>query len=325
MSITLTNHNLLEMVPELFSVKASRSIGETPVLKEYGRINLKYFNTGNGIAYGAFEGLFYEEVHLHSWEMEELSFLYFNAGEHLHFKSLSDNLEFCMNAKSTMQGTIHEGLRSLGIYEKNRYYSSHSVIISHELYQTLAHETRTLNPLSSSESLLHIQDYGSMLHTQSILLNQIAHQHIFQGKLQELFLESKLLELVYQTFHKLPLHVNEEFSSQDTKALHKAKQILLSNLTNPPSLKDLAHHIALNEFKLKKGFKALFGTTVYGMLHAYRLKEAKNLLEHNDISVQEAALHVGYKSLSHFSKAFKAYYGIFPIEIKKERNYFYLS
>ncbi|NCD11630.1 MAG: AraC family transcriptional regulator [Epsilonproteobacteria bacterium] len=323
MSITLTNYDFLEIAPELFSTHSPRKIGNAKVLKEFGNIHFSYFNTGNGIAYGSFDGYFNEEVHLHSWEMEEQSFLYFNAGETLHFKSISDNRTFDIQPKSMMQGFIQKGLRSLGFYEKNKHYSSHSIVISRELVESFSKETTLSHPLSSPQQMFQIDDYAQMMHTQKILLNQIQNKHIFQGKLQELFVESKLLELVYGTFQKPYLHVKENFSLDDYKALHKAKEIVLNNLITPPSLKELAHLCALNEFKLKKGFKVLFGTTVYGMLHAHRLAEAKKLLEHNDMSVQEAALHVGYKSLSHFSKAFKECYGIFPIQLKKERKYFY--
>ncbi|MDY0263980.1 MAG: AraC family transcriptional regulator [Sulfurospirillum cavolei] len=103
------------------------------------------------------------------------------------------------------------------------------------------------------------------------------------------------------------------------------KTIIQSEIANPPSLKVLARQCALNEFKLKQGFKELFGTTVYGFVHAKRLEKAKELLEKQEISVQEAALHVGYQSLSHFSKAFKECYGIFPSELKKERKYYLFS
>lgn len=324
MPTTLTNQDFLEIAPELFSTHSPRAIGSAAVLEEFGNIQFSYFNTGNGIAYGSFDGFFNEEVHLHSWEMEEQAFLYFNAGEDLHFKSLSDNLTFEIHSQSMMKGSIHEGLRSVGIYEKNKHYSSHSIVISQELFKALEQNLEHHLP-SSSNTMFEINTHSQMIRSQQMILNQITHKHIFHGKLQELYLESKLLELVYYTFHKSVLTTKEEFSLDDHKALQKAKEILLNNLNTPPSLKELAHLCALNEFKLKKGFKALFKTTVYGLLQKYRLEQARHLLEQNDINVQEAALLVGYKSLSHFSKAFKDHYGIFPIQLKKERKYYVAS
>ena len=72
-----------------------------------------------------------------------------------------------------------------------------------------------------------------------------------------------------------------------------------------------------DEFKLKKGFKEIFGTTIYAALQNERLKIAKELLLSGDINVSEAANIVGYKSLGHFGQAFKSYYGALPTQIKK--------
>lgn len=318
MAITLSCDDFFEAMPELFSVHSPRTFGQTALLHDYGTVSLTHFNTGNGIAYGAFEGVFHEEMHLQSNEMKEQSFLYFNLGDDLCFKSINDKKAFSMRQNSMIQGTIHEGLHSLGIYEKHKRYSCHTLIVDKALLDSLhAYET------SLTQGYFQIDAYHDMAHSQRSLLEHIKHQKMLQGPLHELYLESKLLELVYQTFHNPTLHGCTKLCQEDCKALNKAQHILLNNFVNPPSLKDLAHQCAINEFKLKQGFKELFGTTVYGLLHAKRLEKAKELLEKQEISVQEAALHVGYKSLSHFSKAFKERYGIFPSELKKERSYYH--
>lgn len=321
MAITLSCDDFFEAMPELFSSQSPRTFGQKALLQAYGHVTLTHFNTGNGIAYGAFEGMFHEEMHLQSWEMREQSFLYFNMGDTLCFKSINDKKEFSMRKCSMIQGTIHEGLHSLGIYKKEQRYSCHTLIVDKTLLDSLhAYET------SLTQGYFQIDTYQNMAHNQRVLLAHILKQKELLGPLQELYLESKLLELVYQTFHNpTTLHVCTHLCQDDCKALHKAQQILLNDLTNPPSLKTLAHQCAINEFKLKQGFKQLFGTTVYGLLHTKRLERAKELLQKQEISVQEAAYQVGYKSLSHFSKAFKEQYGKFPLELKKERNHYHIS
>lgn len=142
-----------------------------------------------------------------------------------------------------------------------------------------------------------------------------------------MYYESKILELTYNTINNLnessakSLHF---LNKKDIEALHKAKEILFENINNPPSLKELAHKSAINEFKLKKGFKQLFGNTVYGLLQEYRLNKAKKLLEIDDINISEAAYLVGYKNISHFSTIFKKYFGYSPINIKKKQKKYYL-
>lgn len=68
----------------------------------------------------------------------------------------------------------------------------------------------------------------------------------------------------------------------------------------------------LNLFKLKRGFKSLFGKTVFAFIRQERMKIAKQLLDDKKITVLEAAIKVGYSNPSHFASAFRKEYGINP-------------
>lgn len=98
--------------------------------------------------------------------------------------------------------------------------------------------------------------------------------------------------------------------------LHQAKEILLQDIENPPSLLELAHKVGLNDYKLKSGFRQVFGTTVFGYLHQQRMQQAHHLLQVNELNVTEVANLVGYTSLSAFSTAFKKFYGISPSHLR---------
>jgi AraC family transcriptional regulator, transcriptional activator of the genes for pyochelin and ferripyochelin receptors len=87
---------------------------------------------------------------------------------------------------------------------------------------------------------------------------------------------------------------------------------LLQDLENPPSLLELAKLVGLNDYKLKSGFRHVFGTTVFGYLHQQRMQQAYRLLTTSDLTVTEVANQVGYTSLSAFSTAFKKFFGISP-------------
>ncbi|WP_375467852.1 helix-turn-helix domain-containing protein [uncultured Nostoc sp.] len=60
--------------------------------------------------------------------------------------------------------------------------------------------------------------------------------------------------------------------------LYYAKAILNQTLHNPPSLLNLAKEIGFNDFKLKRGFREVFGTTVLGYVQSLRLEQAQRLL-----------------------------------------------
>lgn len=62
--------------------------------------------------------------------------------------------------------------------------------------------------------------------------------------------------------------------SEDCDRLYLAQTILRDRLDNPPSLKELAQKISLNECTLKRGFRQLFDTTVFGYLYQQRMEYA---------------------------------------------------
>ena len=135
-------------------------------------------------------------------------------------------------------------------------------------------------------------------------------------------MEAKILEMIYRCFGEARSDERGEFGADEIKILNKARQILLSDLQNPPSIKELARLCATNEFKLKINFKKHFGTTIYALLANERLGVAKELLSQNDISVKEAANMVGYASAPHFAKIFKAKFGVLPTQFLRQKSYY---
>ncbi|MTI30281.1 helix-turn-helix domain-containing protein, partial [Xanthovirga aplysinae] len=109
-------------------------------------------------------------------------------------------------------------------------------------------------------------------------------------------------------------------TTTDKNKLFEAKEILSQSIENPPTLRELSKLIQLNEYKLKKGFKELFGTTVFGYIHKIRMNIAKNLLLESDKSAKEIAFETGYSSPQHFSKAFKKEFGVAPKSIRHYPN-----
>ena len=92
--------------------------------------------------------------------------------------------------------------------------------------------------------------------------------------------------------------------------LKKARAFLMANYKNPPTIKALSRIILLNEVELKKGFKEVYGKTIRAYIIELRMNSASQLIK--DHSVNEAAGILGYKSVPHFIKSFKKYYGVTP-------------
>lgn len=143
----------------------------------------------------------------------------------------------------------------------------------------------------------------------------------YTGKTRELFLESRALELLAQQLTALtqgsPAKSPDLPTPADLKRIHTAKEILLKDIQEPPTIAKLARLSGINEFKLKRGFKQVFSTTIFGCLQQHRMKTAHCLLRDTSKNTSEVASEVGYANVSHFINAYRREFGITPGSFKK--------
>jgi AraC-like DNA-binding protein len=138
----------------------------------------------------------------------------------------------------------------------------------------------------------------------------------YTGKTKMMFFRSQITVLLSHFFGQLASLKTAKIKAPEREKLNQAKHILLDNIDNPPSLSEISKQIGLNTFKLKKGFKEFFGVPVFKYLQNERLTLAHKMIRNQDATVQEAAWHVGYDSLSSFSNAFEKKFGYRPSQIK---------
>ncbi len=175
--------------------------------------------------------------------------------------------------------------------------------------ENMANKVRTRQPFLSMPYAMDIS--GRIL--------EVVHaiQHCpFSSITRYVFLESKLMELFVLQLEQLQsLHrqkANGKWNRQDVERLHAVKEFIDSAYLDSFTLKDLTTRFGLNEFKLKKGYRQLFNTTVFGYVHQLRMQEAKNLLQQKEMNVSEVAFHIGYDNVSSFSTGFKKRFGYTP-------------
>lgn len=148
-----------------------------------------------------------------------------------------------------------------------------------------------------------------------LALHQLAHCP-YQGSLRQLYLESKTLELLTLQLACIPPDPAQGrkplLCPSDIKRIYRGRDILLQNLAQPPSLLGLARLVGTNDFKLKQGFRQVFGTSAFAYLHEHRMEQARLLLSQKELSVKKIAAAVGYASLGHFAVAFKKRFGVSP-------------
>ena len=175
---------------------------------------------------------------------------------------------------------------------------------------------KNLQHLIKSPNKKRYLRHGNTQPFMNIVLQQIL-QCPYQGIVKRAYLESKVIELIALVLdHEIAIQEGEtkkySFKPEQLERIHYAKEILLQDISNPPSLEQLTRQAGLNEFLLRQGFRYCFDTTVFGLLRDSRLESAKQILAEKDITITEVANKVGYASSTSFSKAFKNRFGLTP-------------
>jgi AraC-like DNA-binding protein len=135
------------------------------------------------------------------------------------------------------------------------------------------------------------------------------------NSLNNFYVQIKVQELMYLLFSKLSLRENTTFksiNSNDAEKLLVIRNEILSDLSTPPVLSELATLASMSETKLKQLFKQTFGDTIYNYYQKARMEEAAFLLKQAKHSVSEVGYELGFSNLSHFSRLFEKQYGITP-------------
>ncbi len=151
------------------------------------------------------------------------------------------------------------------------------------------------------------------------LMKQIIYDFLncpFEGVFRKVYLEAKLLELFTLQVDQLERGYNRPVSRRDTEKLFFIKEYLTEHPETACSLHELSELAGLNDFKLKRGFKALFQTTVFRYLTDVRMEKAKCMLHEEGVSIAEVAFSIGYKNPQHFTAAFKRKYGYLPSAVR---------
>jgi AraC-like DNA-binding protein len=186
----------------------------------------------------------------------------------------------------------------------------------HNLFVPDVHDAPIFNPENSNRKIYEEKEIHSEL---IFVLNQLFNSQM-QGNARRLFFQGKVLEILSVFLSEKSSNVencpflNDE---QVVRKIRKAKDYLLQEYQQPPTLPELAKMIELNESQLKIGFKEIYGNTPYQFLLDHKLEIANQLLLSQKFQVNEVADKIGYTNVSHFIDAFKKKYGVTPKKIGK--------
>lgn len=141
----------------------------------------------------------------------------------------------------------------------------------------------------------------------------------YSGAARTLFLESCALGLLANQIDKATQReapAAAGVSPTLRRRLATARDYLDTHFTNPPTIRALARIAGTNEFSLKRGFRAVFGVTVFGYVRQRRMESAMALLRAGR-SVSETAQLAGYACPRSFALAFRRHFGALPSAVSR--------
>jgi AraC-like DNA-binding protein len=139
------------------------------------------------------------------------------------------------------------------------------------------------------------------------------------GTLNLIYTEAITLELLclaIASFGAVTQTPNEEYSDRDLRCLHAARNLLMKQLSPAPRIRQVARAAGMNETSLKKGFKAVFGETVFDFSVRCRMQHALALLRERRMPVARVAEAVGYRHQTSFATAFRRHFGLSPKDVR---------
>jgi AraC-like DNA-binding protein len=231
----------------------------------------------------------------------------------LHFSGRNHNLQYSTNFAGNH--ILHSG-------------NFHALTITYDLayLNSLLQSNENSSLMTLGKNVYRRENYLATPHSVNwdgriAEVVQAVRQRKFQGTTQYIFIESKMMELfVLQMEHLHTLQgisAREQWRKEDKEKIFAVKEYLDSAYLEPLTMKDLTYQFGLNEFKLKKGYKHFFNTTVFGYVLHLKMQKAKALLRDSQMTISDIAQFIGYNNTGSFSYEFKKRFGYSPREAGK--------
>jgi AraC-like DNA-binding protein len=246
----------------------------------------------------------------------------------MHFGISGNSVAEILGTRQKIQ--FDTGQHNICYYpEFEGYFRPESNEQIHEMLEVNVTE-EYFNRFANTESLLMDRFQNQIARKQASLLNpkNLTITYGMQGILKEImdckrmgtmkriFLESRVLELLMLQMEQFESDWASSKILQirpgDLEKIHHAKLLIEQNISSPYSLTGLSRAVGLNDFKLKKGFKETFNTTVFGYLHELRMQQARRLLKDTSRSINDISEYCGYTYVQHFTTAFRNKFGVTP-------------
>lgn len=143
----------------------------------------------------------------------------------------------------------------------------------------------------------------------------------FDENTRRLYLDLKIREYLFlilqNTYHNTSARYS--YTPYERECILNAEKILIHDLAKKPlSLRELAKAAFISEYKLKEGFREIFGMSVFDYLQEARMIKARTLLIETDEPLKSICVQTGYARITSFITAFRRRFGYTPGSLRRQ-------
>jgi AraC-like DNA-binding protein len=171
-----------------------------------------------------------------------------------------------------------------------------------------------------SEPRSRVDYYQLALTAQMLDITTRLLNNPYSGVLYLVYKEALALELLcvaVGNLSSLPSPLTEEYSERELHGLSAARCLLMEQFAPAPTLRSIARSVGLGQKVLARGFKALYGETLFDFSLRCRMQQALTLLRDRHWSVDRVSEATGYAHPTSFATAFRRHFGMRPIDMKR--------
>lgn len=162
----------------------------------------------------------------------------------------------------------------------------------------------------------HHENFSITANTSPIMHRLIAQfrSNPYDDGMATIYMQAKVHEMLAEALNDLVgIEGNGgRVMAPDRRRAMEARDLLMADPANPPSMEALARQVGLSQRRLTEVFRDTFGKTAFEWLVDWRLDQARDLLREGALSVKEITFRLGYAHLSNFTKAFTRRFAIAP-------------
>jgi len=237
-----------------------------------------------------------------------------------------------------LKGNLRHDLNGIGplFLKAGQFNFIHSPQLTGTTYLERNNEYHTFNtfytPAMLQELLSHFPFIAPMLHNiamgypglllkingwinaQIRDLTDYALNCPFEQDLRQTYFDIKMKEflLLLLVQEQKSLSAPDKMTKSNFDSIQESRNIIDTRYDAHITLSDIARQVGLNEFKLKAGFRRLFGIGMFEYLLKTRMQKARTLLTETRLPIKDVARRTGYTSKQSFQNAFKKYYDETP-------------